>query len=186
MPKTYTRSGDDGTTGLLGKGRVPKFDPRLETLGAIDEATAMLGIARAVCRAPETGGMLIRVQRDLYHVMAEVAATPENVSHFRVIGDAHIEWLEERIEALNRMVEIPDEFILPGDSYAGSILDLARTVVRRAERRVAELFQRGQIENGHLLGYLNRLSSLCFLLELRENQADGRAASTLAKPELGT
>lgn len=185
MSKPYTRSGDDGTTGLLGEGRVPKFDPRLETLGAIDEATAVLGIARAVCRAPETGDILVRVQRDLYHVMAEIAATPENVSQFRVIGEAHIEWLEERIEGLNQTVEIPNDFILPGDSYAGSILDLARAVVRRAERRVAELFQRGQIENGRLLGYMNRLSSLCFLLELRENQADGHAASTLARPESG-
>ncbi|MGW8249300.1 MAG: ATP:cob(I)alamin adenosyltransferase, partial [Anaerolineales bacterium] len=80
-------------------------------------------------------------------------------------------------------VRLPEEFILPGDSQAGALLSLARTVVRRAERRVADLFHAGEIENPDLLRYLNRLSSLCFVLELLENQAAGAQDTTLAKTD---
>jgi cob(I)alamin adenosyltransferase len=103
--------------------------------------------------------------------MAEVAATIENAANYRTITKESVQWLEEQIESLHKSVNIPDEFILPGDSTAGAALDLARTTVRRAERRVASLFQTGEIENAELVRYLNRLSSLCFILELLENQS---------------
>ncbi len=100
--------------------------------------------------------------------MAELAASPENSARFRSIDAQRVTWLEDQLENLNHQVEIPKEFIVPGDRVEGAFLDLARTVVRRAERRVSELLHRGDISNPDLLRYLNRLSSYCFLLELRE------------------
>jgi cob(I)alamin adenosyltransferase len=178
----YTRAGDEGYTGLLGKGRVAKEDPRIEALGAVDEANAALGVARAHARSSEAAEMLVMVQRDLYGLMGELAATPENAARFRVIDAQKVTWLETQIDTLSKTVQIPREFIVPGDTAASAYFDLARTVVRRAERRVAELFNRDALENPQLLRYLNRLSSFCFVLELRENQAAGNTHITLAKP----
>jgi len=175
----YTSKGDDGTTGLLGEGRLPKFHPRMETLGALDESTATLGLARAAAREPRSGPVLLEAQRDLYRLMAEVAATPENAAQFR-FETGRVHWLEEQTEALSQLVEMPKEFILPGDSPAGAALSLARAVVRRAERRVVELFDRKEITNPDLQRYLNRLSSLLFVLELLENRAAGQSTQ-LAK-----
>jgi cob(I)alamin adenosyltransferase len=180
MTSFYTRTGDDGYSGLLGDERVPKFHPRLETVGAIDEASAALGLARAVCRAVQSPALLLTVQRDLYGMMAEVAATPDNATRFRTIDAGRVAWLETQIDAISTMVDIPNEFTVPGDSMPGAALALARTTVRRAERHVTLLFQNRELENQALLRYLNRLSSLCFVLEYLENQAAGKN-TTLAK-----
>jgi len=176
----YTRTGDDGTTGLLGEDRVTKDHPRIEALGALDEASAALGLARATCQAPQTPPILRAVQRDLYKLMAEVAATPENAGKFKSIDAGRVKWLEEQADAVHKLVSMPKEFILPGDTYSGAALSLARAIVRRAERRVTELFTLEQLSNPEMLRYMNRLSSLCFVLELLENQTAGRATS-LAK-----
>jgi cob(I)alamin adenosyltransferase len=181
MNPFYTRTGDDGFTGLLGEGRVPKSHPRPEALGTIDEATAALGLARALCQTQETAELLVKIQRDLYSLMAEIAATPQNADRFRAIDSQNVAWLEEQTDRLTSLVEMPGEFILPGDSTAGAALSLARTVVRRAERRIVQLVHDQELENRELVRYLNRLSSLCFLLELWENQAAGSASPTLAK-----
>lgn len=181
MTKFYTRGGDDGYTGYLGEGRLPKYHPRTEAVGEIDEASVALGAARAFCRAEQSDRVLKEAQRDLYAIMAEVAASKDNAARFRKIDVARVAWLEAQVDGLSEVVAMPDEFILPGDSQAGGLLSLARTVVRRAERRVALLLHQDEIENGELLHYLNRLSSLCFVLELLENQAAGRNAPTLAK-----
>ena len=182
MPESfYTRQGDDGSTGMLGPGRISKSDARIETLGAIDEANAALGVARSLCRSPEATACLVIIQRDLYGIMAEVASSPGNVERFRTIGTERVNWLEEQTDMLSQMVDLPREFIVPGDSPAGAALDLARTVVRRAERRVVALSEAGQLSNPNLLVYLNRLSSFCFVLELRENQLAGSDQTTLAK-----
>ncbi len=169
----FTATGDDGTTGLLGEGRVPKDHPRLEAIGAIDEAGAFLGLARAHARASQTAEFLKTVQRHLYRLLAEVAATPENAAKFRSLGAEQVAWLEDRIAEIGEAVPPPKEFILPGDSAAGAYLDVARTVVRRAERRLATLVRSGEVENRDLLRYLNRLSSLCYALELLENHTAG-------------
>jgi cob(I)alamin adenosyltransferase len=113
--------------------------------------------------------------------MAELAATPQNAQRFHTIDSEKVIWLETQVEALSRVVEVPGEFIVPGDNAEGAFFDLARTIVRRAERRVVDLFHRGDIANPELLRYLNRLSSLCFVLELRENQIVGNKKITLAK-----
>ena len=183
MPSFYTRTGDDGYTGLLGEGRVPKYHPITEAVGSVDEATAALGLGRAACQGERSAGLILIVQRDLYALMAEVAATPENAARFRQIDASRVSWLEQQTDALANLVELPKDFILPGDSPAGAALAVARTIVRRAERRVASLYHEQMIENPELLHYLNRLSSLCFVLELYENQASGVASPTLARQE---
>jgi cob(I)alamin adenosyltransferase len=181
MTPFYTRTGDDGFTGLLGEGRVPKYHPRTEAVGTLDEATAALGIARASCQADQSGTLLVTIQRDLYKIMAEVSATPETAEQFRTIGQEQIDWLETHTDAISHLVEMPQGFILPGDSPAGAMMSLARTIVRRAERQIAQLLHSGEIDNQDLLRYLNRLSSLCFAMELLENKAFGQTRPTLAK-----
>jgi len=172
----YTRKGDDGTTGLLGQGRVAKYHARIEALGALDESSATLGSARALALDPRCAPLLLESQRDLYRIMAEVAAAPENAGQFHFEA-GRVTWLEEQTDTLSRTIEMPGEFILPGDSQPGAALSLARAVVRRAERRVVELFDSAEIKNPALQKYLNRLSSLLFVLELIENRAAGRSTS---------
>jgi len=176
----YTSKGDDGTTNLLGEGRVAKYHARIEAVGTLDESTAALGLARAHCRDPHSAGILLEAQRDLYKLMAEVASTPENAQKFRFIDAARVTWLERQTDELSKLVEMPKEFILPGDSLAGAALSVARAIIRRAERRVVELFDLNELSNPDLQRYLNRLSSLCFVLELVENKAAGHE-TTLAK-----
>jgi cob(I)alamin adenosyltransferase len=181
MTKFYTQTGDDGYTGLLGEGRALKFDQRIETIGAIDEANAAIGFARSLSLAPETISTLKTAQKDLYHIMAEIAATPENAPRFRMITSERVEWLENQIDLISQQITIPDEFIVPGDSRSGAAVDLSRTIIRRAERCISELMFQKLIENRELLRYMNRLSSLCFALELLENQASGCIKPTFAK-----
>ena len=175
----YTRKGDNGTTGTLGDKRLPKYHLRIEALGSLDEANAALGLARASVLDPRSAPLLLETQRDLYRLMAEVAAPPENAGSFR-FNEERVGWIEKETDPLSKTVEIPGEFILPGDSSGGAALSLARAVVRRAERRVAELFDAGEVTNPALQQYLNRLSSLLFVLELVENQTGGKK-TTLAK-----
>jgi cob(I)alamin adenosyltransferase len=183
MTPFFTGKGDDGTTGLLGEGRVSKHHPQIEAIGAVDEATAALGMARSICRSDFTRSVLLAVQRDLYGLMAEAASTLDNAQKFRSIDDSRVAWLENQVEEASRMVDIPREFIVPGDSPTGAIVSLARTIVRRAERRVSELLDAGLVQNDSMLPYLNRLSSLCFVLELLENKIYGAGTPTLAKED---
>ncbi len=177
----YTGKGDDGTTGLLGKGRVPKDDARIEALGTLDESSAALGLARASVRDDRCPPLLLEAQRDLYRLMAEVASSPENAGEFR-FDSRRVQWLEEQIDLLGKTVQMPGEFIIPGDSPGEAALSVARAVVRRAERRLVELFSDNETVNPALQQYINRLSSLLFVLELLENQASGRL-TTRAKQD---
>lgn len=181
MTTYYTRRGDDGTTGWLGEGRLAKDHPRLEAVGAIDEATAALGLARACCHGQDSGELIVTVQRDLYHLMAELAASPENAARFRKIDAGRVAWLEEKINEFGQLAHMPRDFIIPGDSLSGAAMSLARTVVRRAERLLVTFAHQADLQNEALLHYLNRLSSLCFVLEIYENQAAGKTQPTLAK-----
>lgn len=181
MAHFFSGKGDDGTTGLLGEGRIPKYNLRMEAIGAVDEASAALGFARSQAAQSETRDRIIRIQRELYQLMAELATTPETAGRFQRIDANCVRAIEDAIAALEAQVVLPREFILPGDTSAGAALDLARTIVRRAERRVAEILARGDVSNPELLRYLNRLSSLLYLMELSENAAGGRKNPTLAK-----
>ncbi len=181
MTRFYTKKGDDGYTSLLGKGRSPKYDQRIETVGVIDEANAAIALARTLSLTAQTSSILIEVQKDLYHIMAEVSATSDNAARFRKITDERVSWLETQIDDISSKVVIPGEFIIPGDSKAGAAIDLARTIVRRAERHLARLLHLKKLDNHELLRYMNRLSSLCFVLELLENQTAGYHHNTLVK-----
>ena len=175
----YTRSGDDGYTGLLGPERVPKYDPRPEAYGAVDEAQAAMGLARASGCTPRTDKILLSIQQDLYALMAELAAAGDDDSPFTgSIADAHVEQLEQWIAELEAQVEMPKEFVVPGDSQPGAALHLARTVVRRAERLAVRLAHEGMLGNPRVVRYLNRLSSLLFVLAFTEDrEATGRDAT---------
>jgi len=165
MAKVTTGTGDTGYTGLIGEQRVPKYDPRPDTFGTVDEATSALGLARAVAKDQKVKDMILRIQQDLYLLMAELATTPENYEKmgFRVTAD-HVHRLEQQEEALKREVEIPNKFVIPGDTPDGAALDLARTIIRRAERMAVKLLHEGVIENKEVVVYLNRLSDLVFII----------------------
>jgi len=185
MTPIYTRTGDDGTTGFLGESRVPKFHPRMEAIGALDEASAAIGLARAISRTPRIRSILAETQRDLYALMAEIAATPENVSSFHTLDLSRVQWLEMQTDGISAKISMPRGFILPGDTITGAALSLARTVIRRSERRVAELVEQGEVTSDVMLPYLNRLSSLCFVLELNANHAAGKETSIARKAKPG-
>lgn len=181
MTRFYTQTGDDGYTGLLGKGRAAKYDPLVETIGCIDEANASIGFARSMSRVSQTPSILLGVQRDLYHIMTEIAVLAENSTQFSKFSGERVDWLESKIDEISNVIAIPKDFIIPGDTQAGAVIDLARTSIRKAERQIAQVFHAGLISNNEILRYMNRLSSLCFALELLENQAGGYSKPTLAK-----
>jgi cob(I)alamin adenosyltransferase len=175
----YTRRGDDGYTGLLGPERVPKYDLRPEAYGTVDEAQAAVGLARASGCSSQTGKILLAIQRDLYTLMAELAAAGDEDSMFAgSVTAEHLSQVEDWIAQVEAQVEISKEFVVPGDSQPEAALHLARTVVRRAERHVVRLVHEGVLANRLVVRYLNRLSSLLYVLALVEDQeATGREAT---------
>lgn len=184
MPNSqfYTRRGDDGYTGLLGPERVPKYDPRPEAYGTVDEAQAAVGLARASSPTAGSDKILLSIQRDLYALMAELAAAGDDDSPFAgSITDAHVEQLEQWIAQFEAQVEMPREFVVPGDSKPGAALHLARTVVRRAERLAVRLAHEGLLGNLLVVHYLNRLSSLLFVLAVIEDREATGGDATRAK-----
>ncbi|TFH33851.1 MAG: cob(I)yrinic acid a,c-diamide adenosyltransferase [Anaerolineales bacterium] len=181
MPTFFTRSGDDGYTELLGGERVPKYHLRPAAYGTLDEALAALGFARSLAISDQTKRLIEELQRDLYKIMAEVAAVPDAVDQFRSVDAERLTWLEAQIDSMGKQVDLPHEFVMPGDSASGGALDLARTIVRRGERMIAQLQHEGELENPQILPYINRLSSLCFILALWENDQAGIDSPSLAK-----
>ena len=165
MAKVTTGTGDTGYTGLLGEQRVPKYDPRPDTFGTVDEATSALGLARALSSNTEVKQIIYQVQQELYLLMGELATPPENYEKMGLrMTIEHVQRLEQVEESLKQEVEIPNKFIIPGDSLDGAALDLARTIIRRAERMAVKLLHDGVIQNGEVVRYLNRLSDLIFIL----------------------
>lgn len=165
MAKVTTGTGDTGYTGLLGGQRVPKYDERPDTFGTVDEATSALGLARAAARDPKVKEIILQIQQELYLLMGELATLPENYEKMGLRMTAeHVQRLEQVEEQLKLEVEIPNKFIIPGDSLDGAALDLARTIIRRAERMAVKLLHDGVIQNGEVVRYLNRLSDLVFIL----------------------
>src|SRR5437763_1123171 len=152
MAKVTTGTGDAGYTGLLGSERVAKYDPRPDTFGTVDEATSALGLARAMTQDPKVKEIIYRIQNELYVLMAELATLPENYEKmgFRMTVE-HVQWLEQVEESLKQEVEIPNKFIIPGDTLDGAALDLARTIIRRAERMAVKLLHDGVIQKYVLL-----------------------------------
>ena len=163
--KIYTRKGDDGTTGLYGGGRVAKDSAAPEAYGTVDEAQAALGVARAECeRGSELDEILVGVERDLWVLMAELATDASN-AHKLVDGTSRVtadmvEAVETRIDDITARFDPPTEFVVPGEDRLAALLDVARTVVRRAER----VSLRAAAEGSQVVPYLNRLSDLCWTL----------------------
>ncbi|MGI8794618.1 MAG: cob(I)yrinic acid a,c-diamide adenosyltransferase [Acidimicrobiales bacterium] len=157
----YTRKGDDGTTGLYFGGRVRKDAPAPEAYGAVDEAQAAIGVARADAeRGAELDELLLEVERHLYVVMAELATAPDN-HHKLTPGQSlatqeMVDFLEHHTDDLSTRFEMPTEFVLPGQTRVSALLEVARTVVRRAERSALAV----ATDQSHVIPYLNRLSSL--------------------------
>jgi len=179
--KIYTRTGDDGTTGLLYGGRVRKDDLRTDTYGGVDEAVAAIGLARSLGPAGEgLAALLLDLQRELFVVGAELATAPQNAGKLRpgvskVTGDM-VARLEETIDRLTSVAPLPDYFVVPGACPVSAALDLARSVVRRSERSAAALQRDGMLADPVVLRYLNRLSDLLFVAARYEEQCRGLQA----------
>lgn len=170
--KIYTRKGDHGTTGLLYGGRVRKDSPAIELNGAVDEAQAVLGVARSECEpGSECDRLLVSLERDLWVLMAEVATSPANRHKLApgssLVTPQMVTALEGRIDDLSSRFDPPTEFVVPGQGRVSALLDLARTVVRRAERLALALpGPPGGDEGGasSVGAYLNRLSDLVWTM----------------------
>jgi cob(I)alamin adenosyltransferase len=173
--RIYTRKGDTGTTGLLfGGDRVSKADLRTDAYGTTDEAVAVLGLARAELGAltdrteARLSELILRLQRELFVVGAELATHADRRDRLtdgttRVTA-AMVTALEQEIDALEKLVEQPKEFVLPGESLTGAALDLARATVRRAERRSVALVEAEELVDSQVVPYLNRLADLLFVM----------------------
>jgi len=176
--KTFNKRGDKGETSLLFGPRVPKSDPHCEAYGTIDEAVAILGMARASSVHQKVKDILLGVQKDLFVLSGELAALPEAYDRlaekFQVISERDVQRLEDLINEIEREVKMPEAFVIPGDSFASATIHLARATVRRAERRVVSLDQKGQVPNKEVLKYLNRLADLLFTLGLYEGGSQAK------------
>ena len=168
MPRIYTKTGDDGTTGLLYGGRVSKSDPATDAYGTTDEAVATLGLARSLCDDETMRADILTLQRELFVVGADLAANPKErkklAAEVSLVTEGMVQRLERRIDDLVAVRPLPQVFIVPGANPGSAALDVARGVVRRAERRVVDLEETGREVNPEIRRYLNRLSDLIFVL----------------------
>jgi cob(I)alamin adenosyltransferase len=173
--RIYTRKGDTGSTGLLyGGERVSKADPRTDAYGTTDEAVSALGLARAAIGAAtdrteaRLAVLIVRLQRELFVVGAELATHVERRKRLTpgetLITTEMVTWLEGEIDAIEAGHEMPAEFVIPGESMTGAALDMARTIVRRAERRAVALAEAGGLPGSQVVPYLNRLADLLFVM----------------------
>ena len=171
MVKIYTRKGDDGTTSLWYGGRVAKTDARTEAYGSIDEANSALGLARALCKAENQADLhatILSLQHDLFVAGAELATSPEAADRLQDgvsrITAGMVEAVEVDIDHYMNQVDLPPHFVIPGGTELSAALDVARSVIRRAERRTVELRDSEGLASDAVLRYLNRASDLAFAL----------------------
>lgn len=168
MPRIYTKTGDDGTTGLLYGSRVPKSDLTTEAYGSTDEAVAVLGLARSLADDDALAADLLTLQRELFVVGADLATNPRERGKLEpevsAVTDGMVGRLERRIDDLVALHPLPTTFIVPGANPASAAIDVARSVVRRAERAVVALEQAQREVNPAVRRYLNRLSDLLFVM----------------------
>jgi cob(I)alamin adenosyltransferase len=169
--RIYTKKGDDGSTGLLYGTRVSKADLVTEAYGTTDEAAAALGVARALTTDAGLAEEILRLQRDLFVVGADLATNPRERHRLEpqvsLVTQAMVRRLEEGIDAGVAAHPLPRRFVVPGANPVSAALDLARSTIRRAERRTVELRESGREVNAEVLRYLNRLSDLLFVLARR-------------------
>ncbi len=167
----FSKKGDGGETSLLGGQRVPKFDPRPDTYGTLDEASSVLGVARAMTKNGRVKDILLAVQKDLLTLGAELSTLPEDLSRLTLrIGEREVRRIENLIDDLQQEVTLKNEFIYPGASAAAAQIDVGRTVIRRAERKAAGLKKEKLVTNDFIHQYLNRLADMLFTLARYEEQ----------------
>ncbi len=175
MARVYTKTGDDGTTGQLYGGRVPKGGELVEALGDIDEAVSALGIARAACADAGVAEILLGVQRELFIVGADLSVNPTHRDRLKpgisLAEPSMVSGLEQTIDELTEEQPLKPVFLVPGTTPLEAALDFARTVVRRAERHTLRAKEAGHVVSEDVQHYLNRLSDLVFVLARRA--ADG-------------
>jgi cob(I)alamin adenosyltransferase len=169
MVKIYTRKGDDGTTGLWYGGRVPKSDIRPEAYGSVDEAASALGVCRAAARDhQELYDDILRMQNELFVAGAELATAPEAAERLEggvsKVTPEMVDHLETVIDRYMDRVDLPPKFVIPGGTELSAHLDVARTAVRRAERRVSAMRESGQLSDDTVLRYLNRASDAVYAM----------------------
>ena len=176
--KIYTKKGDQGQTGLLGGQRISKTDLRPEAYGTIDEVCAVLGVVRASSDNESLQALVHQIQQDLFVMGAELATAAEDRARFAFrITEAQVARLEHAIDEHDAKIDLPRAFIIPGSSsHVPALLDWARAVARRAERRVVALNEAGLLSNPEVLKYLNRLADLLFVLARYQEALDGRGA----------
>ena len=178
--RIYTKRGDDGTTGLLYGGRIPKDDLRTEVYGTLDETVSALGLARAAGLVPRVEEIVIRLQREMFVAGAELATSAENRSKLQEgvskVTSGMTERAEQDIDGLLETHPLPQEFVLPGALLGSAGLDVARSVVRRAERLAVSMDREGLLADPEVLRYLNRISDLLFALARFEEAERGLRA----------
>jgi cob(I)alamin adenosyltransferase len=179
-----TGRGDDGTTGLLYGGRIAKDDPRTEAFGTVDEAVAALGLARhelAVAGLADLAGAVLRWQRELFVVGAELATNPSARDRLQDgvtrVSEAMLAGVEAELRGLEAGVTMPREFVVPGETRASAALEVARAVLRRAERRIVALNRAGELDAAWLLPYVNRLADLLWVMARSAEQAEQAVAT---------
>ena len=166
--KLYTKFGDLGETSLLYGGRVSKNNLHTEAYGITDEAVSAMGLARATTDDPRVKDVLRDLQRELFTIAAELATEPDKYElfqqHFQPVTQEMVSNLEATIDKLEEDVEMPNVFILPGGSPSSAAIDLARCIIRTAERRVVALRESGKLTNDLIITYLNRIGDLLFVV----------------------
>jgi len=174
ITKVYTRTGDDGTTGLGTRRRVPKDSPRIEAYGTVDELNSHIGAAMATGLDPILQGELARIQNDLFHLGSDLCVPEEDKARFKVpqIEQRHVDALEQLMDHLSTKLAPLENFVLPGGSSGAAHLHVARTVCRRAERLVIAL-SRKEAVGPFAIKYLNRLSDALFVMARYENKQRG-------------
>ena len=171
MVKIYTKKGDDGTTSLWYGGRVPKSDPRTDAYGTLDEAASVLGVARSLCKAAELDELaddILRLQNGLFVAGAELATAPEAAERLEDgvsrVTEEMADSMDAEIDRYLEGVDLPPQFTIPGGTQLSAQLDVARAVLRRAERRVVSLKQSDGLASESVLRFLNRASDLLFAM----------------------
>ena len=169
MVKIYTKKGDDGTTSLWYGGRIPKHHGRTEAYGTLDEACSQLGVARALCGPDQQlAADILRLQDDIFVAGAELATAPEAAERLEDgvsrTTEEMVTELEGLIDRYMDQVELPPKFVIPGGNQLSAQLDVARTTIRRAERRISELNEAGEIASETVIHFVNRASDLAYAL----------------------
>ena len=172
--RVYTKFGDKGETSLLYGGRVSKNNPHTEAYGVTDEAVSAMGLARAMSSDQRVKDLLRQLQSELFTVAAELATDPDKYElfkqHFSSVTPEMVENLENTIDSLEQDMEMPKVFILPGGSPASAATDLARCIIRTAERRVVAMAEAHLLTNDLIVSYLNRLGDLLFVVARYEDR----------------